>query len=66
MATLMYKIANEPHPVITDIRADIAQKAPYVIPILDRVLEKEVENRYQTGGEFVADLRKCLKFMKKK
>ncbi|MEE8320561.1 MAG: protein kinase, partial [Gammaproteobacteria bacterium] len=66
MATLMYKIANEPPPAITDIRADIAQKAPYVIPILDRVLEKEVENRYQTGGEFVADLRKCLKFIKKK
>ena len=65
MATLMYKIANEPCPAIAGILPDITQKAPCIIPILDKILEKVPENRYQKGGDLAADLRRCLKLLKK-
>lgn len=66
MATLMFRITSEKHTSMTEIRPALTKKAPESIPILDKVLEKEPENRYQTGNEFAADLRKCLKTIKKK
>lgn len=66
MATLMYKIANETHPLIADINPTLAEKAPCVVPILDKALEKSPENRYQTGERLARDLRNCLKNIKKK
>jgi serine/threonine-protein kinase len=66
MATLMFKIANDPHPEVTSVRPDLSQKAPCVMPIIDKALEKDPENRYQTGHDIVADLRRCLKLIRNK
>jgi serine/threonine-protein kinase len=66
MATLMFKIANDPHPDITNFRSDLSQKAPCIMPILDKVLEKDPEIRYQTGHDIAVDLRRCLKIIKNK
>lgn len=56
IATLMFKIANEAHADITTIRAD----APACLKqIIDRALTKDVEQRYQSGGEFARELRAC-------
>ena len=65
ITTLMYQIANEPHPEIKTLRADLP---PCVRAFMDRALAKDPEERYQTGDEFSQALRKCLdsKLMKKK
>ncbi len=66
MAALMFMIANEPHPDILGVRPELASKAPDVSKILDKILQKEPDARYQSGGEFATDLRRCLKIMKNK
>jgi eukaryotic-like serine/threonine-protein kinase len=63
MASLMFGIANEPHPEIIELRKGLA---PEISGIIDRVLEKTPQNRYQTGEELAKDLRNCLKNIKKK
>ncbi len=61
MAQLMFKIASDPHP---DIRG-VAPGAPdCVAQVLDKVLVKDPEKRYQTGAEFARDLRACLAALK--
>jgi serine/threonine-protein kinase len=57
MAQLMYRIANEPHGDIRDIRPDVPE---CLAVIVDRALVKDVERRYQTGAEMAQDLRACL------
>ena len=54
MATLMFKIANEPHPQATLVRPDLP--AP-LNAVIDRVLDKDLTRRYQRGSELAADLR---------
>ncbi|MDP3456790.1 CHASE2 domain-containing serine/threonine-protein kinase [Methyloversatilis sp.] len=56
MAQLMFRIANEGHPDIRDIRPDVPD---CLSAIIDRALAKEVEARYQSGGDMAADLRTC-------
>jgi serine/threonine-protein kinase len=56
MAQLMFRIANEAHPDIRDIRPDVPD---CLSAIIDRALAKEVEARYQSGGDMAADLRTC-------
>ncbi|MDH3713328.1 MAG: serine/threonine-protein kinase, partial [Gammaproteobacteria bacterium] len=56
MATLMYKIANEPHDDPTMVNLDLP---PCVSEIIDRSLHKDVDSRYQTGGEMAQDIRRC-------
>jgi serine/threonine protein kinase len=65
MATLMYQIANEPHPDIKTLQPEL----PACLgTVLDRALAKNPDQRYQTGDEFCQALRKCLdsKMQKKK
>ena len=57
MTTLMYQIANEPHPQIKTVRADLP---PCLRAVIDRALAKHPEQRFQTGDEFSQALRKCL------
>ena len=57
MATLMFKIANEDHPDILEIKADLP---PSVKQIIDRALQKIVDMRYQDGAEMAKDLKACL------
>ena len=58
MAQLMFKIANEPAPDVRGVRPDIP---PCLAMIIERALVKDADQRYQTGSEFAADLRACLK-----
>ncbi|HXG28204.1 MAG TPA: serine/threonine-protein kinase, partial [Nevskiales bacterium] len=57
MATLMYRIANEAHLSPRSLKADLPA---CVDAIIDRVLQKNPEQRYQRGSELAADLRACL------
>jgi serine/threonine-protein kinase len=57
MAQLMYKIANDPTPDILALNPNLP---PCVVAIINHMLEKLPENRYQTGTEIVQDIRVCL------
>jgi len=57
MAQLMYKIANEPQPDILTINPNLP---PCVVAIVNRMLEKQPENRYRSGAEIARDIRDCL------
>ena len=57
MAALMYKIANEAHQPIRELRSELPAS---LSAIIDKLLEKDFEKRYQTGAEVVEDVRKCL------
>jgi serine/threonine-protein kinase len=61
MAQLMFKIASDPHP---DIRGVVPGLPDCVGQVIDRVLVKDPEKRYQTGGELARDLRACLATLK--
>lgn len=56
MAQLMFKIANEPHP---DVRTVNPQVPDALAAVIDRALNKDVEQRYQSGEEMARDLRAC-------
>jgi len=58
MATLMFKIANEPHPPAATLRPDLPGPLAAVI---DRALSKDLEKRYARGNEMSADLRAALR-----
>ncbi len=66
MATLMYKIANEEEANIFDVRPELATTAPCLADIIRKSLTKDVEQRYQNGAEFAADLKACAKKMSAK
>jgi serine/threonine-protein kinase len=57
VATLMYKIANERHESPRVYREEIPES---VIAVVDKSLAKNVEERYQSGGEMAKDLRAAL------
>jgi len=56
MATLMFKIANDKHPPLGVLRPDLP---PAVETIMDKILAKDPETRYQRGSELAADIRGC-------
>ncbi len=58
LATLMFKIANEPHPDILTVRSDIPLCLKRVIDI---ALQKRVSTRYQTGAELARAMLNCNK-----
>lgn len=57
MATLMFKIANEPHAVANVVRPDLP---PSINSIIDRALKKNPDERYQRGSEMARDIRAVL------
>jgi serine/threonine-protein kinase len=59
MATLMYKIANEPHQDILEARPELVKTKPCLQVIINKALQKDVGKRYQTGAEFARDLQTC-------
>ena len=61
MATLMYKIANEPHQDIAEIRPELAAQRPCLSEIINRALQKDVNQRYQTGADMARDIQACAK-----
>ncbi len=56
MATLMYKIANEAQAAPSQVRA---QLPPCADPIIQKILQKDPEARYQRGADLARDLRQC-------
>ena len=56
MASLMYRITNEPHTPVHDI--DNALPA-CVAGIIDRAMQKDPDTRYADGRAMAADLRAC-------
>ena len=57
MATLMYKIANEPH---TDLNSLDIQLPVELETVINKSLQKDVQDRYQTGAEMATAVRQCL------
>ena len=56
MATLMFMIANEPHPDILTVNPDLPA---CVKKVVDKALAKNIDERYARGAEMVSDLRDC-------
>ncbi len=56
MATLMYRIANEPHPDISTVRSDLTD---CVKTIVDKAMAKDLAERYVNGTEMARELRAC-------
>jgi serine/threonine-protein kinase len=56
MASLMYKIANDPHPSVLDINPKLP---PSLELIVAKALEKNAEDRYQTAREMAQDIANC-------
>jgi serine/threonine-protein kinase len=56
MTSLMFVIANEPHQSVTSIRGDLPKSLDEV---LDRALAKNPADRYRTGAEMAAALRRA-------
>ena len=61
MATLMYKIANEPHVELAELKPELAAQRPCLSEIINRSLQKDVAARYQTGADMARDLQNCAK-----
>ena len=61
MATLMYKIANEAHTEVNEIRPDLAKQRPCISDIINKALEKDPEIRYQVGADLARDIQRCAK-----
>jgi CHASE2 domain-containing sensor protein/tRNA A-37 threonylcarbamoyl transferase component Bud32 len=57
VATLMYSIANQPHPPIEAYRSDLPEG---IRAIIDKALAKNPEQRYLRGNDMAKDLRKLL------
>ncbi len=57
VATLMYVIANQPHPSPFQLRPDLPKT---VGPVIDRALQKDATKRYQRGLEMAQDLRAVM------
>ncbi|MCD6060266.1 MAG: serine/threonine protein kinase [Moraxellaceae bacterium] len=65
MATLMFKIANEPHASVFDAKPELADLLPCIAGVIDRALAKDPEARYQNGKEFAAAIKGCIDSCKK-
>ncbi|HVY66658.1 MAG TPA: protein kinase [Gammaproteobacteria bacterium] len=55
MTKLMFVIANEPHQPVTTVRTDLPK---WLDDVVDRALAKDPANRYQSGAEMAAALRR--------
>jgi serine/threonine-protein kinase len=66
MASLMYKIANDPAPSLLEARPELAQQMPCLAGIIDKALAKDADNRYQTGQEFALAIKACVDSVTKK
>jgi serine/threonine-protein kinase len=58
MATLMFQIANEKHPDITEVRSSLS---PGIRLMIDKALHKDPAKRFQTGEQLRQAVEKCMK-----
>ncbi len=57
IGTLLFQIANDPHPDARMVRPELPAE---VILVINKSLEKNPDNRYQRGNEMAQDLKACL------
>ncbi|HET7307921.1 MAG TPA: protein kinase [Gammaproteobacteria bacterium] len=62
IATLMYRIATEPHPPVRSVRSDVPA---CLARIIDKALQKAPGERYQSGAAMARELRLCLSSWRK-
>jgi len=60
MATLMFQIANEPHPDIREYCSSIPEN---IVILLDHMLMKNADDRVKNGAQVVKEIVHCLKTM---
>lgn len=58
IATLMYNITSSPPPSLRELSSNIPEK---LVPIVEKLLSKDVEARYQNGKSLADDLLASLK-----
>src|SRR5688572_4164596 len=58
MTQLMFAIANNPHPPILEYNPALPR---VIVPLIDKILEKNLEKRFQTGQEFAEAIRMIRK-----
>lgn len=56
MAQLMFRIANEPHADIRNVRPDVP---PCLVDIVNKALAKKIEDRYESGSAMAEAIRLC-------
>jgi len=56
MTSLMFVIANEPHAAVSSVRPDLPQ---WLDDVLDRALAKDPNNRFPSGADMAAALRRA-------
>ena len=61
LAMLMYMIANEPHRDLLKLRPELAESYPGLEAIIDKALEKDADDRFQSGFEMAEALKDCGK-----
>jgi len=61
MANLMYNIANEKHP---DVRRFRMELPPCISTLIDKALEKDPKQRFQSGREMAVMMKACFEQVK--
>jgi eukaryotic-like serine/threonine-protein kinase len=63
LTQLMYKITKEPPPDLFALRPDLKENGECIRDILDKLLQKDADERYQDGKKLARDLLNCAKTM---
>ncbi len=63
LTQLMYKITNEQPPDLFALRPDLKENGQCIKKILDKLLQKDADDRYQDGKKLSRDLLTCAKKM---
>jgi len=57
VGTLFFQISSDPYPDPLLVRPDLPKE---ILPVIDRALKKNPDERYQTGAEMAADIKTIL------
>lgn len=63
MATLMYKITNDPHPRIREANASLPEEFE---EFFEKALAKNADDRFQTGAEMAQSLKETIRKIKQR
>jgi eukaryotic-like serine/threonine-protein kinase len=63
MATLMYKITNDPHPRVREMNASLPEEFEV---FFEKGLAKDVEERFQDGAEMAQSLKETIRKIKER
>jgi len=63
LTQLMYKITNKPPPDLFVLRPDLKENGACIREIINKLLQKDADDRYQDGKKLARDLLACGKKM---